>query len=219
MKQLIKYGRLILGVFFLLALVFPHTFLPEGVSCAFALAVFTQTCAKNTAGCSRIWIAEKSAATAFTVQSGEITAVTGTTPFKRVDAIQDSISWEEKVERVGLNNHKVTNTIEFDVMPPAVATSTFLQALIDASPCGLFAIIVDGNGKCWCVGHNLTDVRNRPLLLNSPDMKTGKNLSEAEGNTVRIQLGNECSGKALPFDSTLTTAILAAAADGIIDIA
>jgi hypothetical protein len=172
-----------------------------------ALAIFSQTCAKNTAGAQRIFIAEKSVATAFTVSSNEITGVTGTTPFMRVDAIQDSISWTESVEKVGLNNHKVTNTIEFDVMPPAKATNTFLQALIDGSPCGLFAIIIDGNAKCWCAGHNETDVRNRPLMVAKVEKKTGKNLSEAEGNTVRITLSNECSGLALPFDSTLTGTI------------
>jgi hypothetical protein len=184
-----------------------------------ALAVFSQTCAKNVSGASRIWIAERSVATAFTISSDEISAVTGTTPFKRVDALQDSVEWNEEGTRVGLNNWSVKNTINFDVMPPSKTTNVFLQALIDGSPCGFFAIIVDGNGKCWCVGHNATDVRERPLRLGKQSHKTGKGLSMAEGNVIQITLENECGGLALPFDSTLTTAILAAAADGIIDIA
>jgi hypothetical protein len=173
-----------------------------------ALTIFTQTCAKNVSGASKIFIAEKSVATALTVTSNEISAVTGTTPFMRVDAMQDSVSWSEVGEKVGLNNTKFTNTIEFDVMPPAKGTNTFLQALIDGSPCGLFAIIVDGNGKCWFPGHNETDVRERPLKVIKVDRKTGKGLSEAEGNTVRITLGNECGGMACPADSTLQAAIL-----------
>lgn len=173
-----------------------------------ALAIFTQTCQKNVSGASKVFIAEKSVATAFTITSGEISAVTGTTPFMRVDAMQDSVSWSEVGEKIGLNNWKITNTIEFDVMPPTKDTNTFLQALIDGSPCGLFALIVDGNGKCWIVGHNATDIRNRPLMLTKQDHKTGKGLSEAEGNTVRIALGNECGGLALPLDSTLTAAVL-----------
>jgi hypothetical protein len=127
----------------------------------------------------------------------------------RVDTLQDSVYWSETPERQGLNNIKVTNEIGFQVMPPSKDTNTFLQALIDGSPCGFFAIIVDGNGKCWCVGHNATDVRERPLRLTKQDKKTGKGLAEADGNTVMVTLGNECSGLALPFDTTLTTAILA----------
>lgn len=208
MRKITSYFGYILGVVMLLAFIAPDLFMPVGITGAFALAIFTQTCAKNVSGASKVFIAEKSVATAFTITSDEISAVTGTTPFMRVDAMQDSVSWQEMGERIGLNNWKVTNTIEFDVMPPAKATNTFLQALIDGSPCGFFAIIVDGNGKCWCVGHNTTDVRERPLRLKSQDQKTGKGLSEAEGNTVRISLENECGGLALPFDSTLTAAIL-----------
>jgi hypothetical protein len=173
-----------------------------------ALAIFTQTCAKNTSGASKIFIAEKSVATAFTISSGEISAITGTTPFMRVDVIQDSVYWNETGESVGLNNWKVTNEVGFDVMPPSKDTNTFLQALIDGSPCGFFALIVDGNGKCWVVGHNATDVRNRPLILKKQDKKTGKGLGEATGNTIPIMLGNECGGLALPLDSTLTTSTL-----------
>jgi hypothetical protein len=173
-----------------------------------ALAIFTQTCSKNVSGASKVFIAEKSVATAFTITSGEISAVTGTTPFMRVDAMQDSVMWEELGEKIGLNNWKVSNKIEFDVMPPAKDTNTFLQALIDGSPCGFFALVVDGNGKCWVVGHNATDVRERPLKLQNQAHKTGKGLSEAEGNTIRITLSNECGGLALPLDSTLQSAVL-----------
>jgi hypothetical protein len=180
-----------------------------------ALAIFTQSCAKNVSGASKVFIAEKAVATAFTIASGEISVVTGTTPFMRVDTIQDSVYWNETGEQVGLFNWKVTNEIGFDIMPPATATNTFLQALIDGSPCGFFAIILDGNGKAWLVGHNATDVRNRPLYLKKQDHKTGKGLSEADGNTIPITLGNECSGIALPFDATATAAIVGGTFTGI----
>ena len=192
----------------LLAFIAPDLFMPAGITGAFALTIFAQTCSKNVSGASKVFIAEKSVATAFTITSDEISAVTGTTPFMRVDTLQDSVSWEEKGEQIGLNNWKITNTLKFQVMPPSKATSVFLQALIDGSPCGFFVIIIDGNGKCWCVGHNATDVRERPLRLKSQTQATGEGLSDANGNTIPVELGNECGGKALPFDSTLTAAIL-----------
>jgi hypothetical protein len=173
-----------------------------------ALAIFTRTCAKNVSGASKVFVAENATITAITVASGEISAITGTTPFMRVDAEQDSVSWEQKVERIGNNNSKVTNTIDFQVAPPATATNTFLQALIDGSPCGLFAIVIDGNGRCWLVGYNTTDLKNRPLRTNNITTKTGKNISEVDGQLASIQLFNEASGIALPFDTTLTAAIV-----------
>ena len=209
MNKIMKYSSYVLGAVLLLILLFPQLFLEAGITGAFALAIFTQTCAKNVSGASKVFIAAKSVATAFTITTGEISAVTGTTPFMRVDAIQDSVYWNETGELIGLNNWKITNEVGFDIMPPATATNTFLQALIDGSPCGFFALIIDGNGACWVVGHNATDVRERPLRLKSQDHKTGKGLSEAEGNTIPIKLGNECGGIALPLDSTLTAAVLA----------
>jgi len=207
-NKILEYGGYLLGIVMLLAFIVPDLFLPAGITGAFALAIFTQSCGENVSGAAKIFIAEKSVATAFTVTTGEISEVTGTTPFMRVDALQDSVSWVQAEEIVGLNNAKFTNTVEFDIMPPATATNTFLNALIDASPCGLFALIVDGNGSCWIVGYNSTDIRERPLKLQGINHPTGKGLSEAEGNTVRITLGNECGGIALPLDSTLTAAVV-----------
>ena len=174
-----------------------------------ALGIFTQACAKNVSGASRIFIADKAVATAFTITSHEISAVTGTTPFNRVDVIQDSISWEEKAEGVGLSNIKVTNTVKFSIMPPSTTTSAFLQALLDGSPCGFFVILQDSNGKCWLIGHNEIDIRERPLRVKSQTQATGAGLGDANGNTIPVELGNECSGKALPFNTAMTATIVA----------
>jgi hypothetical protein len=177
-----------------------------------ALGIFTQTCQKNVSGASRIFIADKAVVTAITVTAHEVSAITGTTPFMRVDAIQDSVSWEEKGELIGLNNWKIVNTLTLDVMPPATATNAWLQSLIDGSPCGFFAIIIDGNSKCWCVGHNETDLMLRPLRLKAQEHKTGKGLGDASGNIITVTLWNESSGLALPFDTTTSGQINAGTA-------
>jgi hypothetical protein len=214
MKQhFLKYGGYVLAMFLLCAFLFPDAFLPAGVVGAFALPIFTQTCGKNVSGASRIFIADKAVATGFTITSGEISAIIGTTPFMRIDALQDSVSWEEKGERIGLNNWKVSNLVKFRVMPPSKETSTFLQALIDGNPCGYFAIVLDGNGRAWLVGHNATDVRERPLKVKTQTQSTGEGLSDANGNTIPIEMDNECAGKALPLDATLTASLLAGTAN------
>lgn len=173
-----------------------------------ALAIFTRTCAKNVAGASKVFIAENSVITAITVATGEVSAITGTTPFMRVDADQDSINWDQKVEKVGNNNVKVTNTIDFKISGPSKDSNTFVQALLDGSPCGLFFIVIDGNGKCWLVGYNLVDLKNRPLRINSIDHKTGTSPSDAEGQVIAIQIGHEAGGIALPFNTSMTATIV-----------
>jgi len=155
-----------------------------------------------------VFVAEKASITGVTVAAGEISAVTGTTPFVRVDAELDSVHWNQKESQVGLNNSKFENVIDFNVVPPSAATNTFLKALSDGSPCGLFAIIIDGNGKCWLVGYNETDLLNRPLRKIEEDSDTGTSPSDEAGQTAKVKLGNECGGRALPFDTTLTAAII-----------
>lgn len=177
-----------------------------------ALAIFTRTCGKNSSGASKIFIAEKAIATAFTITAGEISAVTGTTPFMRIDIEQDSLQWKEELTRVGLNNQMVKNTIDFVIAPPSKDTNTQLKAQQDGSPCGFFAIVIDGNAKCWLVGHNDVDIRERPLRLGKQTHDTGKGLNVAEGNVVAVTLENECSAFALPFDSATTATILAGTA-------
>jgi hypothetical protein len=209
MNKLIRYAGYFAGLALLIVMLFPHLFLHVGVTGAFALAIFSQVCAKNTSGASRILIAEKANVTAITITAGEISAITGSNSFMRIDTILDSLEWNQEESRVGLNNAKIANTINFDIMPPATATNTFLQALMDGSPCGFLAIIIDGNSKCWLVGHNATDLMLRPLRLDKQSGKTGKGIAVAEGNNIVISLGNECSGLALPFTSGLTASIVA----------
>ena len=211
MKKALKYSVYLVGIALLLIMIFPQWFLPAGVTCAFALGIFTQICGKNVSGCSVIYIAEKAVATAFTISSTpfEITAITGTTPFMRVDTIQDSVEWNEEGSRVGLNNWAIKNTVNCDIMPPSKTTNVFLQALLDGSPCGLYAIILDGNGVAWVVGVNNVDGGNRPLRMAKQSHKTGKGVSASDGNVIQLSLENECSGLAIPLNSTLTAMIVA----------
>jgi hypothetical protein len=172
-----------------------------------ALAIFTYTCAKNVGGIRKIFIAEKSVATALTITAGEISAVTGTTPFMRVDTIQDSAKWEQKIVKVGKNNHKIDILIEADIRPMATATNTFLQALMDGSPCGFFVLIQTENNKCFVAGHSAEDIRDRPLQLEAADYDSGQGL-DGEAN-IRIKISGTMTGLALPLDTTLTNAVLA----------
>jgi hypothetical protein len=210
MNKLIKYGGYVLGISLLLSMIFPHLFFPAGVICMTGLiGIFTQTCAKNVSGASKIYIAEKAISTAFTITNHEISAVSIAASFMRVDIVQDSLQWLEESKPVGINNIMISNKIDFDVQPAATATNAFRQSLMDASPCGLYAIILDDNGACWLVGVNEVDVYARPLRFGGDKKDTGKGLAAAEGNLVHITLQNDCSGVAMKFATAINTTILA----------
>lgn len=207
MKHLFRYGGWLLGIALLSILIFPNALMSEGVIGSFALAIFVRACAGNRSGAQRVFIAEKTVVTAITVTAGEISAITGTTPFMRVDVSQDSLNWEQEDSKVGANNIMVKNLIEYLIETPNKAMNTHVDALIDASPCGLYAIVTDGNAQNWLVGYDVRSLTSRPLRYNSGKQKTGKLISDADGQTKLIQLTNECMGLALPFDSTLNAAI------------
>ncbi len=207
MKQLWKYGGYALGIVLLLMMIFPNLFLPAGVTCA-TLAIFGYTCAKNVSGVRKIFIAEKSVATAFTLTSNEISAVAGTTPFMRVDTIQDSAQWVQKITKVGRNNHKVDISIEALIRPMSKDTNTFLKALMDGSPCGFFVLVQTENNKCFVAGFSEDDIRDRPLQLEAGDYDSGKGLDADAGN-ILIKISGTMTGLAVPLDSTLTSAVLA----------
>lgn len=210
MNKLIKFIGYGVGILLLVMILFPHLFFPAGVVCMTGLiGIFTQTCAKNVSGSSKIYIAEKAVSTAFTITAHEIAGVTIAASFMRVDIVQDSLQWIEESKPVGVNNIMISNKIDFDVQPAATATNAFRQSLMDASPCGLYAIIIDDNGACWLVGVNEVDVYARPLRFGGDKKDTGKGLAAAEGNLVHITLQNECSGVAMKFASALNTTILA----------
>ncbi len=172
-----------------------------------ALVKYAHTCAKNTSGASAVFIAEIANATAITVTAGEISAITGTTPFKEIDVEQDSIKWDENVEAVGKSNVKVTQALEFKIAKPTKTSATLIQSLMDGSPCGFLAIVTDGNGQNWLVGYNTVDGKNRPLRLTAAPRSTGTSPSDEAGQLITPTLGCEGSGISIPFDTTLNGAI------------
>jgi hypothetical protein len=172
-----------------------------------ALVKYARVCAKNTGGASFIAVAEKASITAITVTSGEISAITGTTPFKEIDAEQDSIKWDEVIEKVGNSNVKVSETVEFGIAKPSKTNATLVQSLIDGSPCGFFAIVTDGNAQNWLVGYNAVDLMNRPLRLSASNRSTGQSPSDEAGQNIKPVLMSDGGGIAIPFDSTLNNAI------------
>jgi len=203
MKNLINTIIGILSILFLLALIFvPDLVLPSGLSFG-AIVVYTKVCAKNVSGNSAIYWCEIGNITSFTITTGEISAVTVATGkkfFKATAEIDTIIRTEEGVGTPSNISYK--HRVECKFNKPSTALNTLRNSLADASPCGIYAIVTDGNGTSWLVGYNATDTNKRPLRLVTDSVNSGAAPADAEGNRLTIALETDSGYVCLPFDAT-----------------
>lgn len=203
MKNLINTIIGILSIVFLLALIFvPDLVLPSGLSFG-AIAVYTKVCAKNVSGNTALYWCEISNITSFTITAGEISTVTVATgkKFLKADAEIDTIDRTEVETGTG-SNLSIKHTVMAKFNKPSTALNTLRNSLADASPCGIYAIVTDGNGTSWLVGYNATDTNKRPLRLISGTVNSGLTPADAEGNRYSITLETDNGYVCLPFDAT-----------------
>ena len=173
-----------------------------------ALANYTKSCLKNIAGNSLLYVTEASNVTTVTVSNGEVTALTMETSktFKTVAMDIDTLQRTEEGKGFGTNiyyTHKIEATFSY----LSTALRTFRNALADASPCGMIALVKDGNGTWWLVGYNEVDTTNRGLQLVQDNTTSGKKASEEAGGKASIILQSEDGYADLPVKSTSTVAV------------
>ena len=173
-----------------------------------ALPGFTKICAKNTPGMSLLWLIEASSVTASTIVADEITVLTllTSTAFKVYEVDQDTLVRGE--EGVGTSsNISYVHSIDFTLAKPTAAMRTSINALADASPCGMIAIMRDGNGLYWVVGYNATDGNSRGLKLVTDSTTSGAAPDDEDGQKTTIRLETKSGFKQLPVAAASTVAV------------
>jgi len=169
-----------------------------------ALAGFTKICSKNTPGNSLLWLIEASKLNSVTITGDEVTAISTDATgddFQVYEVDQDTLVRTEEGTGTG-SNMSYIHAIEFSFSKPSAAMRTSINALADASPCGIVAIMRDGNGVYWLVGYNATDLASRGLKLVSDTMTTGTAPDDEEGSKDIIRLETKSGFKAVPLDAT-----------------
>lgn len=170
------------------------------------LAVYSKTCSKNVSGNSRIFIAEIANISVITVTAGEITAITASSSFMEIEADVDSIiRTEEPI--TGKLNRTMDISVDMKLSRPTAAVNTLRNSLADASPCGMAALVRDGNGTWWLVGYNEEDLLTRPLYLSEDGMTSGAELVDLEGNKVSAKLSRSMAEPSLPLSAALGATI------------
>lgn len=174
-----------------------------------AIAAYTKACTKNVGGNSAVYLTEAANITTVTVTSGEISAAitmgSGLT-FHEVEADLDNVVHTQ--EGVGTQtNISYTHRVEMVFSKPSTALNTLRDSLADASPCGVVAIVSDGNGISWLVGYNVTDGTNRALYLATDSLNSGAAPADDGGQAITVALEGQSGYLSLPFDATIGATI------------
>ncbi len=188
----------------------------EGGPALAAINVYSKTCSKNVGGNSAVFLTEAGNLASVTVTAGEISAIsmTASETFHEAEADLDGILHTQ--EGAGnANNIAYTHRIEMYFAKPSATLNAFRDALADASPCGILAIIQDGNGNCWLVGYNATDGVKRSLRLVQNGMNSGNAPTDEDSQRVTVALEGISGYLSLPFDSTIAATIIGGTANFI----
>jgi len=173
-----------------------------------AIASYSKACSKNVGGNSAVYLTEASNIASVTVTSGEISALTMDTgkTFQEVQADLDTVVHTQ--EGAGSqNNIAYTHRVEMRFGKPSTELNTLRDSLADASPCGILAIVSDGNGESWLVGYNATDGANRALYLATDSLNSGAEPAEEDSQAITVALECQSGYLSLPFDDTLKATI------------
>ena len=174
-----------------------------------ALAKYAYTPTKLVTGNLRMFICEYGTApTAYTLTSGEITAVTGgATSFMEVGFELDSLEWTSEMPEAS-NNEVYNNKITATLAHPCAANNTFFTALSLARLLGVQVIIADEVGKCYLFGYTAVEGKRRGMNRLSTKYESGKEPGEANKGVESFTLSGKSGYPVLPFNSVLSASII-----------
>jgi len=148
----------------------------------------TLECEARSGGIQAIHFASRDSVDSFNL-NGDVydsAAMSGGGVFYEYEFEQDT---GEIRENGSQENGSTAQTHELEFFLPKISTAVrnAIQALIDCSPCGLIAIVTDSNGLKWVVGYSETNLKKRPLKINSDATLSGKGFTDLNGSTVIMQ--------------------------------
>ena len=153
-----------------------------------SLAGYVRTCALQSGGMKKLYAAIVADVTTFTFSTPAYTAATMESGkvFKEYQFEPDSFELKEAVT-IENRSKKVTHTIEFYLNKMSSTSRAAVQELVDASDCGIIALVEDNNGTKWNVGYSESHLKTRALELKSAATSSGKKLTDQNGTTITLE--------------------------------
>ncbi len=151
-------------------------------------AGFSKVCESSSGGLLEVHLANVDDVTSFTLTGEDYTAVTmvATKVFYKFEFEQDTAEYRENVERSDTGAVSATHEVEFQITKMTSASRAAIQEIMDASPCGLIAIVKDGNGNQWTSGYSEVALLERPMRIASDTSATGKAFTDSNASIVML---------------------------------
>lgn len=183
-----------------------------------ALAEYLPACGKNNPGnVSELYLVEAAKITSVTETADEISAVTmvDTNKFVRVKADFDSVQYT--AEGTYKTSGAETQSLIARFSHPTNATEIFLNNLKGAVACGVVAIFVDNNRVAKAFGISAIAKEGKTRPVNQLDLSYDSGVLPTDEDTQAYTLTLVRLGTfgPVPFDTTLTGAIINGTADFI----
>lgn len=150
---------------------------------------FKKVCGKNNGGVLTIGLIEAENFTGATVDSASngYSALTLASQkyFKKYEFMEDEAEFKEDTKFEN-GSASVTKSIIFKIPGMNGESGKAVQEIIDASYCGLIAVVTTPAGKTFLVGYGEDVKKERPLKLTQSAGTTGKKLTDAHGEEITI---------------------------------
>ena len=150
-------------------------------------AAYTQPCESNTGGGLRLHIANKDDVASFTLLGEDYSAIVmeAGKVFFKYEFEQESIVALSELTREN-NTAMYENTIEWLMSKITSTQRKSVQDIVDASLCGVIAIIEDTNNVKQVFGYSEPFLKEFPLKISGDTTTTGQALGDANGSTVTL---------------------------------
>lgn len=159
-------------------------------------------CEVRSGGLLKLFLANVDDIVSFT-KTGELYSgvnMVGGKVFFEFEFEQDTAEYRENVVREN-GSGKVTHETEWFTPKLTQTNRDRLQEILEASSCGMIAIIEDANNTLWVVGYSEKFLKKRPLKLQSDATLTGKAFTDLTGSTVILL--SEDTEKSRTFTDTV----------------
>ncbi len=148
-------------------------------------AGYTKSCTAKTSGVKFVHLVDEAEVTTFGLVGEDYTSVTMVAGkvFKKYEFESGEAEYKETTNQVN-GNGEVLHELQFFLGRMSGDSRTAVQEIIDASNCGMIAIVTDNNGVQWTAGYSENFLKEEPLRLTSGEHTTGKAKTDISGRDV-----------------------------------
>ena len=153
------------------------------------LTGYTKVCKKTSGGVLTIGLIEKENFKGATLDadSDAYSAITlaAQSAFSKYEFLEDEAEFKEDTKREN-GSVVITKSLVFKLPTMNAASRKAVQEIIDASYCGLVAVVITPNGDAFVVGYGEDVKLERPLRISQSTGTTGKKFSDANGDRKSV---------------------------------